>query len=136
MLRASIAKHREFAVALSESGLFRDIADEFRAVYGPGVRLSFLCGRDAAERVLHWNYGDGTTAAEALRNFDLLVTGRRGELETPLHLQHAVTRLHLDCDVDGVSSSEVRARIARGDPWHHLVPEPIHAQVSEIYQAG
>ncbi len=133
MLRASIAKEPEYAVALSEGGLFRDIADEFRAVYGPAVRLSFLCGRDAAERVIHWNYGDGATAAEALRNFDLLVAGRRGELETPLHLQHAVTRLHLDCDVGEISSSEVRARIARGDPWRHLVPEAIHSQVSNIY---
>lgn len=133
MLREITAKSSHFAIATSEGGLFRDIAEEFREAYGSGVRLSFLCGRDAAERLIHWNYGDGTTAAEVLRHFDLLVATRRGELETPLHLQHAITRLHIDSGVDAVSSSEVRERIARGEPWRHLVPESIHHQVSQIY---
>lgn len=133
MLREITAKNSHFAVAVSEGGLFRDIAEEFRAFYGSGVRLSFLCGRDAAERLIHWNYGDGTTAAEVLRHFDLLVATRRGELETPLHLQHAIARLHIDSSVGSVSSSEVRERIARGEPWRHLVPESIHSRISDIY---
>jgi nicotinic acid mononucleotide adenylyltransferase len=32
-----------------------------------------------------------------------------------------------------VSSTEVRERIARGEPWEHLVPEKIRARVREIY---
>ena len=133
MLRKAIGKEPDFAIALSQAGLFRDIAQEFRDVYGPGVRLTFLCGRDAAERILGWNYGDGTNPAEMLRHFDLLVASRRGELETPLHLQHAVKRLKLDCDVAEVSSTSVRERIAKGEAWRHLIPPPIQETVAVLY---
>src|SRR5579864_3801254 len=45
------------SIAASEGGLFSEIAQECREAYGD-IRLSFLCGRDAAERIASWDYGD------------------------------------------------------------------------------
>ena len=133
MLRAIAANESAFSIAMADGGLFRSIAAEFREVYGPGARLSFLCGRDAAERILTWDYRGETTPEEMLREFDLLVAARRGELEAPLHLGHAIERLDLLDDHDAVSSTEVRQRIARGEPWQHLVPDETRELAAEFY---
>ncbi len=134
MLRAATADWPSFSVAVSEGGLFRDIAAECRQAYGEDTRFSFLCGRDAAERILNWDYRGETSVTEMLREFDLLVAARRGELEAPLHLRHAIEQLYLPNDLDLVSSSEVRGRVARGEPWEHLVPEAVRKLAAEIYR--
>lgn len=133
MLRAVIAGTQRFSLAVSEAGLFRDIAGEFRAAYGQGARFSFLCGRDAAERILTWDYGRDASVAEMLREFDLLVAARRGEFAAPLHLRHAIEQLYLSDDMDMVSSTAVRGRMARGEPWEHLVPKEVRKLAAEIY---
>jgi nicotinic acid mononucleotide adenylyltransferase len=51
LLCLALASFPHFSIAASDRGLFLDIADECRAVYGATVRLTFLCGRDAAERI-------------------------------------------------------------------------------------
>ena len=51
MLCASLADAPAFSLAATAGGLFAEIAVECRQAYGEGVHLSFLCGRDAAERV-------------------------------------------------------------------------------------
>jgi nicotinate-nucleotide adenylyltransferase len=122
MLREATAGEPAFSIAVSNGGLFRDIARECREAYGPDVRLSLLCGRDAAERILNWDYGSATAVTEMLREFDLLVAARRGEMAPPLHARHAIERLYLSEDVDSISSTEVRHRISRGMEWRHLVP--------------
>lgn len=134
MLLAATADTPRFSVAVSEAGLFRDIAGECREAYGEDVRFSFLCGRDAAERILNWDYQDETSVAEMLRKFDLLVAARRGELEAPLHLRHAIEQLHVSGDLDLISSSEVRDRIVRGEPWEDLVPDSVRKLVADIYR--
>lgn len=134
MLYAATADKPHFSIAVSEAGLFRDIAAECRQAYGEDAQLSFLCGRDAAERILNWDYGGETSVTEMLREFDLLVAARRGELEAPLHVRHAIERLHLSDDLDLVSSSEARERIARGERWEHLIPEAIRKLAAEIYR--
>ncbi len=134
MIRAATAESPVFSIALANGGLFRDIAAECRKEYGPNVRLTFLCGRDAAERILNWDYGGETTVAVMLREFDLLVAARRGEIDAPLRFRHAIERLYLSDDFDSVSSTEVRERIARGLPWEHLVPEPVRALAVAAYR--
>jgi nicotinate (nicotinamide) nucleotide adenylyltransferase len=133
MLLAATVDTPRSSVGVSEAGLFRDIAAECREAYGEGARFSFLCGRDAAERILHWDYGGETSVTEMLREFDLLVAARRGELEAPLHLRHAIEQLYLSDELDSVSSTEVRDRMARGERWEHLVPEAVRKLASEIY---
>lgn len=119
--------------ATSENGLFIDIARECREHYGPGTQLYFVCGRDAAERILTWDYGRPGVVEEMLREFQLLVAARAGEFQPPAEFQHRIHPLALRGGHDRVSSTDVRERIVRGEPWEHLVPELIVDQVREIY---
>ena len=56
MLLLAIAEHPRFSLAASDRGLFIDLAREARSEYD--AELFLLCGRDAAERIVGWDYGD------------------------------------------------------------------------------
>ncbi|SPE37395.1 Cytidylyltransferase [Candidatus Sulfopaludibacter sp. SbA6] len=133
MLRAALGGEPRCSIAASGGGLFVEIAEECRAAYGKDVRLSFLCGRDAAERIAGWDYGQPGEFAQMLRQFDLLVAARRGEYQPPAELQASIRRLPLVGEFEHVSASDVRARIARGEPWEHLVPPAIRDRARKIY---
>lgn len=133
MLRAAVSAHPAFSVAASDRGLFVEIARECHVCYGDHVQLSFLCGRDAAERIAGWDYGRPDAFAGMLRQFDLLVAARGGEYEPPAAFRAAIRRLDLAGEFDHVSATEVRRRIARGEPWEHLVPPAVRERVGEIY---
>jgi nicotinate (nicotinamide) nucleotide adenylyltransferase len=120
------------SIAVSEQGLFIDIAKECREHYGD-AKLSFLCGSDAAERILTWDYGREGVVEEMLAEFQLLVAPRGGTYPVPASLRHRVHPLRVRQDHSHVSSTEVRERIARGQPWEHLVPKPIAHRVRTIY---
>ena len=128
MLDAATRFKQRWSTAVADTGLFIEIAEECRDAYGKDTRLSFICGRDAAERIALWDYGRPGVFEEMLEAFDLLVAPRMGIWNHP-----AVRELSLDCDYDAVSATEVRERIARGEPWEHLVPESIRAMASRIY---
>ena len=133
LIDAVLEADSRFSLAVAEAGLFVEIAHECRQAYGPGVRLSFLCGRDAAERIAGWDYGASGTFAQMLRQFDLLVARRNGEYLPPSKLSGGMERLELPAGFDHVSATEVRERLRRGDTWEHLVPPAIHDRVREIY---
>jgi len=133
MLSTALCGQPRCSIAASAGGLFVEIAEECRAAYGEHVRLTFLCGRDAAERIVNWDYGRPGEFARMLRQFDLLVAARGGEYEPPAGLQAAIRRLPLAAGFEYVSASDVRCRIAHGEPWEHLVPPAIHDRVSKIY---
>ena len=124
MLRRTGAFDR---VEFTNGGLFIDIARELGA---PGPH--FICGRDAAERVLTWDYGDPGAIERMLREFRLLVASRGGHFEAPARLSHAVEALRVP-NLDEISSTEVRRRIASGEPWEQLVPDSIHDMLVRIY---
>jgi len=121
-------------VAACEGGLFVEIAAECSEAYGADVRLSFLCGRDAAERIADWDYGRPGAFLEMLKQFDLLVAARSGDYCPPESLLNSFTKLELKGAFDHVSASEVRARIGKGEPWEHLVPAAARRRASEIYK--
>jgi nicotinate-nucleotide adenylyltransferase len=133
MLEAAAACHPRFSVAAVDHGLFVEIAQECREAYAEDVRITFLCGRDGAERVAGWDYGRPGAFAEMLRQFDLLVAGRSGNYTPPPEFRHAIRPLPLGGDFDHVSGTDVRDRIARGEPWEHLVPAAIRQYVPKIY---
>jgi nicotinate (nicotinamide) nucleotide adenylyltransferase len=133
LLDAVLAADPYFSLAVADAGLFIEIAHECRQAYGPGVRLSFLCGRDAAERIAGWDYGDSGTFAQMLHHFDLLVARRNGEYLPPAELSPGMERLELPAGFDHVSATEVRERLRRGHSWEHLVPPAIRTRVREIY---
>jgi nicotinate-nucleotide adenylyltransferase len=129
LLLEAVAGEERLSVASTERGLFVEIAEECRESYGAGVKLSFLCGADAAERIANWDYGDPAAFAHMMRQFDLLVAERGGRFALPHR------PLKLEGDHAAVSASEVRERIARGDSWEHLVPAAVRDRVREIYSA-
>jgi nicotinate-nucleotide adenylyltransferase len=121
------------SIATTEKGLLIDIARECRAELGADRRLFFLCGRDAAERVLTWDYGRTGVVEEMLNEFELLVASRSGEFVAPAEFDKRIHSLVMPAQYDQISSTEVRERISRGEPWEHLVPENIVEKVREIY---
>jgi len=133
MLHAAIAEEPAFSVAAADGGLFIEIAAECREVYGGDAQLTFLCGRDAAERILNWDYGDPDAATKMLREFNLLVAARGGELDETSKFRHGVGILALNGQFDHVSSTEVRERIAQGLPWEHLAPEGARELIRRVY---
>jgi nicotinate-nucleotide adenylyltransferase len=134
MLQESVASHPSFSIAASGGGLFIEIARECRSVYGPGPELAILCGRDAAERIAGWDYGQAGAFEEMLREFRLLVAPRQGCYVPPAGWGERIRGLAMAQDFDELSATEVRRRIAAGAPWRHLVPERIAELVEELYR--
>lgn len=122
------------AIASTSQGLFIDIARECREHYGEAAELRFICGRDAAERILGWDYGRAGVLEEMFREFELLVAPRGGQFSPPEEFGQRIQLLQqIGAGHQEVSSTEVRKRIARGEAWEHLVPEKIRERVREIY---
>jgi nicotinate (nicotinamide) nucleotide adenylyltransferase len=130
---ASLDPHMPYSVASTEQGLFIDIARECKSEFGNRQQLVFLCGRDAAERILTWDYGREGVVVEMLREFELLVADRGGNFEPPAQWKARIRPLAIEAGHDEISSTEVRDRITRGEAWEHLVPAEIVALVREIY---
>ena len=130
--RVAMARAAGFQVAVTEKGLFIDIARELRDAH---TEIVFICGRDAAERIVGWDYGEAGAIERMLEEFALLVADRDGTYQPPPHLIHRVHRLHLHADFSEVSSTEIRRRIEAGEPWEHLVPHAITHHVRRIYAA-
>jgi nicotinate-nucleotide adenylyltransferase len=128
MLRRASQRYRPL---VTEGGLFLDIARELRRD-DPEAQIWFICGRDAAERIVTWDHG--VPVERVFDEFQLLVAARQGHYDPPDHVRARIQILPLDCDVDEISSTEVRRRIAAGEPWEHLVPEPIKDLVERIYR--
>jgi nicotinate (nicotinamide) nucleotide adenylyltransferase len=136
MLEAAAGEEARFSVAASQNGLFIEIARECRQAYGPKPELYFLCGRDAAERAVSWDYGRPGAFAEQLREYQLLVAPRRGIYVPPEELRGRIHTLDMEDDYDELSSSEVRRRIASGEAWQRLVPEAIVGLVRESFRGS
>jgi nicotinate-nucleotide adenylyltransferase len=127
MLKLAGGRYR---VGIADGGLFIDIARQLRQ---PDSEICFICGKDAAERVMEWDYGETGSIEKLLDEFSLLVAERAGTYRPPEHLRHRVHHLELGDDFSDVSSTEVRRRIAAREPWEHLVPEAILDHVRRIY---
>jgi nicotinic acid mononucleotide adenylyltransferase len=134
ILSAALADAPAFSLASTAGGLFAEIAAECRQAYGDAVSLSFLCGGDAAERIANWDYGQPEAFAGMLRDFDLLVAARGGEYRPPPPLQASVRCLELAGEFDDVSATEVRRRIADGEPWERLAPAAVLETIGRIYR--
>jgi nicotinic acid mononucleotide adenylyltransferase len=65
--------------------------------------------------------------------FQLLVAGRKGTFSAPESWGGRIHALDVAEDLDHVSSTEVRERIARGEAWEHLVPEAVVEMARAIY---
>ena len=125
LVQAAIDGQPTWTAWTSNGGLFLEIARERRAESGPEVELYLLCGRDAADRIVNWNYGEGPSIAVQLREFQMIVAARRGEYAPPPELATRIHSIDLPEDLQAISSSEVREAIVAGQPWRHLVPSAV-----------
>jgi nicotinic acid mononucleotide adenylyltransferase len=121
------------SAAITDGGLFAEIAVEARRFY-PGAQLYHLCGRDAAERILSWDYGDPAFVDRMLQDFGLLVAPRCGEYVPETRFAGKVRSLPMDCSFDECSSTRLRDTRRDGGDWRPLVPSCIADMVEEIYR--
>lgn len=133
LVLAATADEPRFSVAASDGGLFIEIARECRIVYGDRVELWFLCGRDAAERIVNWDYGEPGAFRRQLEELGLLVADRESPYEPPSGLRHRIRRLRIEAGHDDVSATRVREGIQRGGDWRDLVPSSIADRVEQLY---
>ena len=134
MLEAIEPEGVPLSIAVADRGLFIDIARECREAYGAETGFAFLCGRDAAERIVEWDYGEPGAIGRILEEFSLLVAARHGQYEPPPHLAHRIGALNMFGDWNEVSSTEVRERVRRGEAWEEMVPAAIRPMVERIYR--
>ena len=128
------ANRAGIGVGVPERGLFLEMARALRTADPTIEQVSIVCGHDAAERFLNWKYEREPDAVEQLREFSLLVASR-GELYAPPEaVRGSLHLLEIDPELQKISSTEIRRRIARGEPWRHLVPEEIVDEVGCAYR--
>lgn len=133
MLLELAEAHPRYSVGSVDDGLFVSIAQACHAAYGAQVELTFLCGRDAAERIVHWDYGGGPAFAEQLRQFQMLVARRGQGFEIPETMRGRIHSTEL-CDCEAVSSTEVRQRLRDGRAIGDLIPSEIAAAITRLYR--
>jgi nicotinic acid mononucleotide adenylyltransferase len=121
-----------YRVVTTSGGLFVEMARELKSAE-PDSEIQFICGRDAAERILHWDYGVEGFAERMLDEFGLLVAARQGEFQAPDRVRDKVRSISLRGNFDDVSSTEVRRRLSAGESWEHLVPAEIVDLVRAVY---
>jgi nicotinate-nucleotide adenylyltransferase len=133
MLETLARQEAGFSAAVSDGGLYADIASEARAYYGPQTAIALVLGRDAAERIADWDYGAPGVFDNFVRRHRLLVAARGGEYEPAGHHREFIETLPMESSWDEVSSSEVRRRIAHGEDWRELVPPAIAGILENLY---
>jgi nicotinate-nucleotide adenylyltransferase len=134
MLETLSRQHAGFSAAVSDGGLYAEIAKEARDYFGPQPEIALVLGRDAAERIASWDYGAPGVFDEFVQRHRLLVAARDGEYEPARHHLDLISTLPMESSWDDVSSSEVRRRIANGEDWRALVPPAIAGIVENLYR--
>jgi nicotinate (nicotinamide) nucleotide adenylyltransferase len=132
LCRMARAEHG-FSVAVTEGGLYFEMADEARAYFGPEPEIALLCGKDAAERIADWDYGTPGVFDAMVDKYPLLVAERTGAYLPGARHADRVMRVSMGGEFDEVSSSEVRNRMENGLPWRHLMPAAIADLAAKIY---
>jgi nicotinate (nicotinamide) nucleotide adenylyltransferase len=133
MLQRLAGSHSRLSAAVAEGGLFAEIAREARTHYA-GAEMYLLCGRDAAERILTWDYGDPGFVDRMLQEFGLLVAPRHGEYVPDARFERRIRTLRTAGDFDECSSTRLREARREGGDWRSLAPDPIADLVEEIYR--
>ncbi|WP_089005683.1 nicotinate-nucleotide adenylyltransferase [Micromonospora viridifaciens] len=107
-----------------------DTLRDLHAEYGPKVQLFFITGADALERILSWKEVD--------RMFELahfIGVTRPGFELSDKHLPADTVSL-VQVPAMAISSTDCRARVARGEPVWYLVPDGVVQYIAKrrLYQ--
>lgn len=143
LLETALTSYGRFSLAVCSHGLFLEMAEALAPEYPPTVKIYFLVGSDAAERILLWNYADPEkTLAEMFRRFDLIVASRAGQLAIPdvTRLEPYRRQIHplaLPADCQAISATAVRERLRKGETIEELVPPEVAAAIRQagLYRA-
>ena len=136
MMQLAVPDRPYAAVGLSTHGLFLDMYQGLLGVYPPHTEVFFLTGRDAAERILTWNYDDAEAALRQMFTaFQLIVCDRDGPFQLPDEPLFAPyrQRIHgctLPPGFNHVSATEVRLRCQQGQSLDDLVPAGVARYIS------
>ncbi|MGA5303594.1 nicotinate-nucleotide adenylyltransferase [Nucisporomicrobium flavum] len=96
-----------------------DTLRDLRAIYGPETDLYFITGADALERILSWK-----DALEMLSLAHFVGVTRPGFELSAAHLPADSVTL-VEVPAMAISSSDCRARVAKGHPVWYLVPDGV-----------
>lgn len=132
MIERIAAARPNLSAGVADGGLFVEIAREAREHY-PDAEICLLCGRDAAERILNWDYGEPGFANRMLQEFKLLVAPRDGIYQPPAEYEQTVRTIDPG-DYDEYSSTRVREFITSGREWRDLVPAEVVDLIEKIYR--
>jgi nicotinate-nucleotide adenylyltransferase len=131
MMQLAVDDRLYATVGLSTHGLFIDIYQALLEVYSHQSTVFFLTGRDAAERILTWDYADtATVLRQMFTSFQLIVCDRDGAFHLPhdprlYPYRHRIHRCKLPADYGRISSTIVRQRCQQRLPVDQLVPTAV-----------
>ncbi len=96
-----------------------DTLRDLRRVYGSEAQLFFITGADALDKILSWKEVD-----EAFEQAHFIGVTRPGFELSDAHLpDHAVSLVQVPAMA--ISSTDVRSRVAAGQPVWYLVPDGV-----------
>lgn len=139
MMQLAVRDRSYATVGLCSHGLFLDIERALRPQYTPETEVFFITGRDAAERILTWEYDDTERALSEMFNaFQFIVCDREGAFVMPddPRLIPYHSRIHhfaIPDGLDHISSTAIRERLEQGQPVDDLVPAAV---ADFIWQQG
>ncbi len=131
MMQLAVHDRSYATVGLCSHGLFLDIERALRRVYALETEVFFITGRDAAERILTWEYEDTERAlSEMFSAFQFIVCDREGAFVMPddSRLIPYHSRIHhfaIPDGLDHVSSTAIRDRLQQNEPIDDLVPAAV-----------
>ncbi|MBO4209639.1 nicotinate-nucleotide adenylyltransferase [Micromonospora echinofusca] len=107
-----------------------DTLRDLHAEYGPKVQLFFITGADALERILSWKDLD-----QMFELAHFVGVTRPGFELTDAHLPADTVSL-VQVPAMAISSTDCRARVARGEPVWYLVPDGVVQYIAKrgLYQ--
>ena len=132
LIRAAIDDPRMAAV-ISEGGLFIEMVRECRRHFPSIEQIYVVCGRDAAERIVSWEYDGIEPIDEQLQEYELLVAARNGEFSPPEHLAAHIHIMRMAKSYYQISATALREKIRVGGDWEEYTPAVIHDRVLELY---
>jgi nicotinate-nucleotide adenylyltransferase len=131
MMQLAVHDRPYATVGLCSHGLFLDIERALRHVYAPSTEVFFITGRDAAERILTWEYDDTERALSEMFNaFQFIVCDREGAFVMPddPRLIPYHSRIHhfaIPDGLDHISSTAIRDRLQQNEPIEDMVPAAV-----------
>ncbi|MCZ2154165.1 MAG: hypothetical protein LC114_09765 [Bryobacterales bacterium] len=127
--------HQKISVGSASGGLFLEMLQDVVEAF-PESNPAFVCGSDAAQRMLDWPYDEAGVLERFFSRATLWVFARQGTFEPPREFAGRIATFGFEESLRTISSTEIRRRIAAGEEWKTLAPESIHGEIERLYGQG